>query len=179
MTTGFKDLPLSGSGGAPSGSAGGELAGTYPNPTLVTASVTGKALTGYVAGSNTALAATDTILQAFQKAQGQVTARALQIGVVNPVAALSIDLASGTNDFFTKTITTNSTFTITNVPSSGVFQFLIEIVLTSGSITWWSGIKWPGGAAPSGLATGVSHVFGFYTRDGGTTYVGWILEAIA
>jgi hypothetical protein len=31
-------------------------------------------LTGFVAGSNTAIAATDTILQAFQKSQGQVTA---------------------------------------------------------------------------------------------------------
>lgn len=39
------------------------------------ATVTGKVLTGYTVGSNTALAATDTILAAFQKVQGQVNAR--------------------------------------------------------------------------------------------------------
>lgn len=37
--------------------------------------VTGKALTGYAVGTNTAIAATDTILQAFQKVQGQINAR--------------------------------------------------------------------------------------------------------
>jgi hypothetical protein len=37
--------------------------------------VTGKVLTGYSVGSNTALAATDTILQAFNKVQGQINAR--------------------------------------------------------------------------------------------------------
>lgn len=43
--------------------------------TLTNASVTGQALTGYTAGSNTALAATDTILAAFGKVQGQINAR--------------------------------------------------------------------------------------------------------
>jgi hypothetical protein len=37
--------------------------------------VTGKLLTGYVAGSNSAIAATDSILSAFQKLQGQVNSR--------------------------------------------------------------------------------------------------------
>ncbi|HSG52094.1 MAG TPA: hypothetical protein VLA40_08290 [Rheinheimera sp.] len=36
---------------------------------------TAQALTGYVVGTNTALAATDTILAAFQKCQGQINAR--------------------------------------------------------------------------------------------------------
>ena len=39
--------------------------------------VTAQALTGFVAGSNTAILATDSILAAFQKAQGQISARAL------------------------------------------------------------------------------------------------------
>lgn len=43
--------------------------------TIADATVTGKVLTGYTVGSNTALAATDTILAAFQKVQGQVNAR--------------------------------------------------------------------------------------------------------
>lgn len=39
------------------------------------ATVTGKLLTGYAVGTNTAIAATDSILAAFQKLQGQVNAR--------------------------------------------------------------------------------------------------------
>ena len=43
--------------------------------TISAATITGKALTGYAVGTNTALAATDTILAAFQKVQGQINAR--------------------------------------------------------------------------------------------------------
>jgi len=39
--------------------------------------VTAQLLSGFVAGSNTTIAATDSILAAFQKAQGQISARAL------------------------------------------------------------------------------------------------------
>lgn len=41
------------------------------------ATVLATVLSGYAVGANTALAATDTILQAFQKVQGQINARAL------------------------------------------------------------------------------------------------------
>src|SRR5690606_3166854 len=50
--------------------------------------VLGTALTGYSVGSNTAIADTDTILQAFGKAQGQINARALN--------AVQFDTQSGT-----------------------------------------------------------------------------------
>lgn len=43
--------------------------------TLTNSAVTGKVLTGYAVGTNTALAATDTILGAFQKVQGQLNAK--------------------------------------------------------------------------------------------------------
>lgn len=85
--------------------------------------------------------------------------------------ANNIDLATG--NLFTKTISAATTFTLSNIPAAGnVSTFIID--LTNGGsavITWWSGIKWVAGTAPSLTAAGRDLV-GFITHDGGTTWVG-------
>ena len=90
------------------------------------------------------------------------------------VSASNIDAATGA--VFSKTISTTTTFTVSNVASSGsVTSFILE--LTNGgsaAITWWSGIKWAGGTVPTLTASGVD-LLGFYTRDGGTTWRGLVL----
>jgi hypothetical protein len=83
------------------------------------------------------------------------------------VAALDIDCSAG--NYFTKTINGNSTFTVSNIPASRSYAFTLELTHTSGSITWFSGVEWPGGTAPT-LTTGKTHLFMFVTDDGGSRW---------
>ena len=53
--------------------AGGELSGTYANPTLLNSAVTGKVLTGLNVGSGGTILATDSILIAFGKIQNVIS----------------------------------------------------------------------------------------------------------
>lgn len=85
------------------------------------------------------------------------------------VAALDIDCSLG--NYFTKTINADSTFTVSNVPAGRAYAFTLEITHTSGAITWFAGVEWPKGTAPS-LTTGKTHVFVFVTDDGGTRWRG-------
>ena len=86
----------------------------------------------------------------------------------------NINLATG--NLFTKTITVNTTLTISNVlPSGNANSFILE--LTNGGskvITWWSGMKWAGGTIPTLTASGVD-ILGFYSHDGGTTWRGMVM----
>ena len=85
------------------------------------------------------------------------------------MGALDIDCSAG--NYFTKTINGNSTFTVSNVPSSRAYAFTLELTHTSGTITWFSGVQWSGGTAPL-LTTGKVHLFTFITDDAGTTWRG-------
>ena len=86
----------------------------------------------------------------------------------------SIDLRAA--GYFSKTITANTTFSVLNVPNTGTaVTFLLD--LTNGgsfSITWWSGVKWSNGLAPSLTASG-RDVLGFFTHDGGITWSGLVI----
>jgi len=90
------------------------------------------------------------------------------------LAANNIDLTLG--NYFTKTITGATTFTVTNTPSTGIVgSFILD--LTNGgafSITWWSGVKWASGTAPTLTSSG-RDCLGFFTHDGGTIWAGLLL----
>jgi hypothetical protein len=89
------------------------------------------------------------------------------------VAASDIDLATG--NYFTKTISGATTFTVSNVPASGtVGAFILELTNPASNVTFWATIKWAGGTAPTPTTTG-RDVFGFYTHDGGTTWNGFLI----
>jgi hypothetical protein len=83
------------------------------------------------------------------------------------VAALNIDCSLG--NYFTKTINANSTFTVSNVPSGVSYSFTLELTHTSGTVTYFSGVEFPGSIAPI-LTTGKTHLFMFVTDDGGSRW---------
>jgi hypothetical protein len=90
--------------------------------------------------------------------------------VVTAAGALELDL--NTSNYFTKTISGNSTFTFANPAASGqVTAFTLELTHSSGTVTWPSSVKWNADTAPT-LTTGKTHLFMFVTDDGGTRYRG-------
>lgn len=90
------------------------------------------------------------------------------------VAASDIDLSLG--NYFTKTISGTTTFTVSNTPTSGTAASFILDLTNGGSATvnWWSNVKWAGGTAPT-LTTSGRDSLGFYTYDAGTTWTGLVL----
>lgn len=89
------------------------------------------------------------------------------------MGANDIDLATG--NVFTKTITTTTTLTVSNVLASGnANSFILE--LTNGgayAITYPLGSKFAGGIAFTLTASG-KDILGCYSHDGGTT-LNWII----
>lgn len=92
-----------------------------------------------------------------------------QTGNIVTVPALDIDCSQG--NYFTKTISADSTFTFSNVPASRAYSFTLELTHTSGTVTWPATVKWPSNVAPA-LFTGKTHLFVFVTDDGGTNWRG-------
>lgn len=90
------------------------------------------------------------------------------------LASGAIDLATG--DYFTRTISGAQTFSLSNVPTSGLAQAFILDLTNGGSatITWWANLRWPGGTAPTLTAAG-RDVLAFYTHDGGANWSGFVL----
>lgn len=115
----------------------------------------------------------------------QATAIGLKADKLNPTITglKEVSIAMGANDIdlslgnhFTKTISGATIFTVSNVATSGtVNSFILELTNAgSATITWFGGVKWASGTAPTLTTSGVD-ILGFYTKDGGTTYRGLVL----
>ena len=88
---------------------------------------------------------------------------------VNLGTGTAIDLSAGS--VFYKTMTSAQTFTLSNVPTSGlVASFILELT-NAGTYapTFWANVRKAGGTAVSFTASGTD-VLGFYTRDGGANW---------
>lgn len=90
------------------------------------------------------------------------------------ISASNIDLS--TANYFSKTISGTTSFTVSNIPTTGTAASFILDMTNGGSATinWWSNVKWAGGTAPT-LTTSGRDVLGFFTYDNGTTWTGLVL----
>jgi len=94
---------------------------------------------------------------------------------VQAVASTSIDLSVA--EFFTKSMSANTTFTFDNPTASKAQVFILNLTVSSSAVaTWPASVDWSGGVAPA-LANG-RHLLGFVTDDGGTTWTG-LLGAVS
>lgn len=95
---------------------------------------------------------------------------------VQAVASTSIDVSLG--EFFTKSISSNTTFTFDNPTALKAQAFILNLTISSSAVpTWPASVEWAGGAAPT-LGNGRS-VLGFMTDDGGTTWTGFVGALVA
>lgn len=77
----------------------------------------------------------------------------------------------GASDFFTKSMSSPTTFTFSNVPS-GVAMLVMRLTVTSGATpTWPAAVIWEEGITPT-FTSGKTHLIFFITEDGGTTVRG-------
>lgn len=137
---------------------------------VLTSNGTTWASTAMPAGVSLSVANTWTALQTFSVGSVSTPERETAVSLTGT----AIDVATG--NYFYKTIAANTTFTLTNSPASGTAQaFVLE--LTNGgayTITWFANLTFPYGIAPTLTASG-RDVLAFFTRDGGTTWSGFVI----
>ena len=152
------------------GVAGTTAAQTLTNKTLTnnTIAFDDNTLTD-VAGTTATQTLTNKTLTA-PEFTGAIYANGSYRGNVVAVPALDIDVSTG--NYFTKSISANSTFTFSNTPASRAYAFTLRVAITGDiAITWPAAVEFPGDEAPT-LTAGKTHLFMFATDNGGTTWRG-------
>ena len=108
-----------------SGSLSGDVTGTQSATSIASTVVTGKLLTGYTVGTNTPISATDSILGAFEKVQGQINATS-----GSAITALTGDVVATGPGSVTATIQPNS---VTNSKLAQMTANTVKANITGGT----------------------------------------------
>jgi len=94
---------------------------------------------------------------------------------VGAASTITCNLANGNS--FSTTMNVNTTFAFSIPPSSGTafsFTLIVTQHSTARTITWPSSVDWAGGSAPAAAGNSEVQAYGFLTRDGGSTYYGFL-----
>ena len=78
---------------------------------------------------------------------------------------------------FSLTMSGNTTFTFSGADSGWSMGFILQLTGNGSTVTWPSSVDWAGGTAPDAPASGESNLYVFYTRDGGTNWIGVLSSA--
>jgi len=96
---------------------------------------------------------------------------------VSLTAAGTVDLDLLSANHFAVTMDENTTFTFSDPPASGTsfaFTLIVTQHSTAVTLTWPNTVDWAGGSAPDAANADEVQAYGFITRDGGTTYYGFL-----
>jgi len=96
---------------------------------------------------------------------------------VSLTAAGTVDLDLLSANHFAVTMDENTTFTFSDPPASGTsfaFTLIVTQHSTAVTLTWPNTVDWAGGSAPDAAGDDEVQAYGFITRDGGTTYYGFL-----
>ena len=96
---------------------------------------------------------------------------------VSKSAASTVTCDLSTANHFAVTMDQNTTFAFTNPPASGTsfaFTLIVTQHSTAVTLTWPGSVDWAGGSAPDAAGANEVQAYGFITRDGGTTYYGFL-----
>ena len=156
----------------------GHISNNTTNPHNVTKNQVGLSNVDNTSDANKPIsAATATALATKLDKSGGTMTGAITAIRETKVAMAANNIDSATGNLFTKTISTATTFTVSNMAPTGQTNSFILELTDAGSqvITWWSGMKWAGGTAPVLTTSGVD-ILGFYSHDGGTTWRGVLMS---
>jgi len=148
---------------------------------------------GFTAKVKTAIALGDEASMAevnrlIEELSGQIDLETVELGAAAggdfgvAITERYIDLAAGSQidcgagNHFGKVITGVTAFTVTNIPLAGrVCTFSLRLTNPgAAAISFWSGVKWSEGVAPTWSATG-RDIVAFSTVDGGVTWDAYLL----
>ena len=131
----------------------------------------------FVDGGNNKVAIGTATATATLTVAGSVKPTTYQETYAAKSAASTVTCDLATAQHFSVTVSANTTFAFTNPASSGTsysFTLIVTQHSTAVTLTWPSTVDWAGGAAPAVAGNNEVQAYGFVTRDGGTTYYGFL-----